>query len=467
MKYAIFYPEDEGYLYVRTLGEGRWGEGFQGIATAVCSTKGELFVRKLIIPAADIWSNIEGIPEIIVGAQLNHRLVPKLVSNTSYNVLKDTHKDSGKVHLDTMIFEFINGGTLGDLLENIPFDADTNPEMSNIFAWSLFQDALEAITYVHGQNWSHQDGHPGNYFLRYDAKSKLPQCMLGDYGGSYNLIDLDRDQLKPEEIAKLQEKINTGELTGTLEEEVGKEIEDRHSQVTRQLGIDLDYTSESIAQIITGMTNVCSELQMHKMQQLLTDPAGFDPELIEAWHRLNTIIDDLYKGDRTSYYTQLGHLKEAVTNFAEHRIASCRDYSWTQPSPLAAKPRLFDTRQDLLNSCGTIPGPFRIARIHPETLQVVAVEITKLNLHVPPISTFREDFDENPDLNNPEHLIPTVDKNGKDQIIKAADIMQAESDNPKDAGVAALFQVDTKWQFEQPRQTSTGTQGLSDWKTTK
>ena len=104
-------------------------------------------------------------------------------------------------------------------------------------------------------------------------------------------------------------------------------VQERKAELTRQLGIDLDYVSESVAQVITSVTNISSEMQMRRVSQLRRTPAGFDPELIEAWHCLNDIIDDLFKGDRTSNHDKSGKLREFVSQCTSQRVATRRDYS--------------------------------------------------------------------------------------------------------------------------------------------
>ena len=109
---------------------------------------------------------------------------------------------------------------------------------------------------------------------------------------------------------------------------------------------------------------------------------------------------------------------------------------------------MFDSTQGLLRSCEHITGPFRIAIIDPETQKIIAVEANTLNLHVFSIDENGEAFQADLDLKDPKNLLPTVDRDGREDTIRAADMMRSAGEKVCHANVVALFAIDSSRPFE-------------------
>jgi hypothetical protein len=415
-RFAILYPEGTSYLYVRGL-----ATSFQGVATLVCSTshRPELFVRKTNVPGSEYLDNVERQNIHEVAFVRDHELIPKLLRSKTYKSLQDSHPDYGKSTLDTMVFSFANGRTLDDLID-LPFDAGSKPQMCNAFAWKLLSNGLDVISYVHSEGFSHGDGHGCNCVLDWtNPEDKLPVFELIDYGCANDI--------------RKQDLVYTCDENGW----------DGPDDVTRQLANDLDCVAQTVASILTRMKSVCFEMKMTAMENLRNCPGGIDRCLVKAWFEHDAIINDLMLGDREFYKDDLPWLRQHVTLMARQEERRHADYSWARPRIPSAQPRLFDSRQDLPKQAADIPGPFRIALIDSRSGKVLHIEATDFNLHVPVWNADAVEVD--PSVT--ESLIRTMDMDGKEDVIRAAEELEAHAERPLTGKVAHLFRIDETWTF--------------------
>ncbi|KAJ9608003.1 hypothetical protein H2200_008082 [Cladophialophora chaetospira] len=357
-KYA-FFPEGPGYLYVKFC-----GQGFAAVVSLVSSLgpNPTLFVRKTIIPGSENCSNI----------------APALAE-----ILPSTHEKCSEIRSDSLVLEFCDGGSLDDWFEErLPISV----EMANVFAWRAFDDLLGALYHLHSQGISHGDAHSANVFLNW-GKSGIPKFMLGDLGCGNDLSLMDQTPDK--------------------------------QQLIRELAVDYDKLTEVLAQIITGIFNPCTSILMHKMDKLLIDPEGFDIELIQLFHHLSRIVDDLYAGNIDLFRKHMEKLKQLVGKYAGLKVSNDTDFSWARPTQPVNRPLLFDSRSELLRATEYVPGPWRIAHIDPTTLEVQAVEQHSFNLHEPRI---HEDAPDLVSLMN--NRVPTMDMDGRENVVKLAQLIE-------------------------------------------
>ena len=240
-----------------------------------------------------------------------------------------------------MVFEYVNGGTLGDLLDRIPFDHESNPEMSNVFAWAVFKEALEAIEFLHQEGLSHQDGHLGNFFLNYGGL-KMPTFMLGDCGGSSNLSSWTARCFRgtwPKnriwgEAGKWRSCLLRQMLSGSGEgaEDRSDPTNCRRPWLHLRNGIRTDYRQIKPVLRYGERHNRKDAYQTNRLRP-------------RAHRSLQDLIEKLMKGDRAFWGVESRNIRRYVDFVATKRLATCRDHNWTRPEPPAAKPRVWDSRR--------------------------------------------------------------------------------------------------------------------------
>jgi hypothetical protein len=117
-RYTIFYPEGEGYLFVKRLGSGGFG------TTSLICTPGDadhsqLAARKALVPNGGNLSNVKLLELAEVELYRECPLMLTVLGSEKFDTLMETSKLREQFHLHTIRFEYCNGGILRDFSGNL------------------------------------------------------------------------------------------------------------------------------------------------------------------------------------------------------------------------------------------------------------------------------------------------------------------------------------------------------------
>ncbi|KIW86785.1 uncharacterized protein Z519_12571 [Cladophialophora bantiana CBS 173.52] len=156
------------------------------------------------------------------------------------------------------------------------------------------------------------------------------------------------------------------------------------------------------------------------LAQQARDATG-GPLLEFQWTRQHRYRDDLAPGVLTPSYPW----KKYNHHLANHSWLRSRLSTEWQHKPLP-EIQLYKSRYELLSLCAKVPGPWKIARVDPTTLKVLAVEELSFNLHIPslkdncPVTPSGRPFNHD-DHSMVNQLVTTeVDRLGMTNIVSAA-----------------------------------------------
>jgi hypothetical protein len=495
-KYAIFFPEGDGYLFCRPL-----GNGVEGVASIVRSiTNNKDYVRKKTKPTSAKSTHREGIRCPEVELHEDFPKIPALVHWQDFNVLPEDHGRFNDFKSTSMIFEHCNGGSLDRFFAVLERERILPPPA---LVLQLIDHLMEAIDFVHRfcePPVIHQDVHEGNIFLHFpDPDSKLPEFLLGDFGLSKRapdglfevsgnpvrrrMRDLASIQQEDEQAAQQYAAHQAAGLT-TADDKAPKP---RAPQVTRMFGdinnlygifrraivarhqhpdstkyvamrVDfLDWLREfgnryaSIATMTPGTYN--QWVDFHQYIRKWADQARQQGDNLPdfQWTRQDRYRDDVAPGDAQITTHPWTFYNEHLPVVADQRLKP----QWQRaPSPSV---QLFETRHELLRQAAAVPGPWRIARVvvvggadqtTPAPLRVEAVEEHAFGLHVPRLSdnTWKTDSGRHVNADDVEmegQLAATaVDGIGIETLIARSESLSPASELAADHN---LFGVDEAW----------------------
>ncbi|EXJ64737.1 hypothetical protein A1O7_01075 [Cladophialophora yegresii CBS 114405] len=428
-KYAVFFPEGDGYLFCRPLGNGM--EGVTSIVRSITNNKN--YVRKKTKPTSAKASHRDGIrcPEVELYEEFPK--IPALVCSQDFNVLPKDHASYSDFKSTAMIFDYCNGGSLDRFFAVLERERILPPQA---LVLQLLDHLMEAVDFVHRYCEPpviHQDVHEGNIFLHFPTPdSKLLDFLLGDFGlagrAAEDLFEVSGNPVRRRmrDLASLQQEDDQAQQQFAARQAAGtptaadKPPETRTRQVNRMFD-DISNLYEIIHRSLVGRHQ---QPETAKYVALRLDFSDWLRELGKRY----AARENIWPGT----YNQWVDLHQYIRTWAEQarqQADKLPDLQWTRqdryrdnvpPSDaqVAAHPwtfynqhlppeadqrlkapwqhapspsvQLFETRQELLRQAAAVPGPWRIARVRTvataAVLRVEAVEEHAFNLHVPRLS---------------------------------------------------------------------------------
>ncbi|ETI28683.1 hypothetical protein G647_01134 [Cladophialophora carrionii CBS 160.54] len=432
-KYAIFFPEGDGYLFCRPLGNGM--EGVTSIVRSITNNKD--YVRKKTKPTSAKASHRNGIrcPEVELYEEFPK--IPTLVRSQDFNVLPKGHAAFNDFKSTSIIFEYCNGGSLDRFFAVLERERILPPQA---LVLQLIDHLMEAVDFVHRYCEPpviHQDVHEGNIFLHFpNPDSKLPDFLLGDFGlarraadGLFEVsgnpvrrrmrdlasIQREDDQAQQQYAAcqaaglttaadkppepRRRQVIRMFDDINNLYAIIHRAIVARHQQpeTAKYVAMRLDFLDwlrelgkryAAREDITPGTYNQWVDLHQYirTWAEQARQQADKLPDL--QWTRQDRYRDDVPPGDAQVASHPWKFYNEHLPVVADQRLKAPWQHA---PSPSV---QLFETRHELLRQAAGVPGPWRIARVRtnpaPATaaavLHVEAVEEHAFNLHVPRLS---------------------------------------------------------------------------------
>jgi hypothetical protein len=372
-KYGIFFPEGDGYLFCRFLGDG--SRAVTSIVRSVADN--EDYVRKKTKPTSANSLCSYGVYSAEVSFYREHHLIPRLKEHQDFFVLPEDHKDHDMFKSSSMIFSFCNGGTLSNFSQVLFRSSKPIPEE---LLWHLLNQGLQVLDFLHDGYPSviHGDIHLENIFLHFpDSKQKFPDFYLGDFGQAH---------LQAPDIWEISKNPARKGLDPRMD-----------SKGSKGIFWDVECLLDTVQEAVLGAW--CGdETNDARVNEALQQ---FSCEFVELFTKLRNACTS--SSNHSERYEDLVRLRRVVSKHAKHAQAKWADipnFQWTredryqtgqsldsheqyQPS---TGPVMFDSRYELLLQADKVPGPWRIARIDASSNKILGVEKLAFGLHEPHIS---------------------------------------------------------------------------------
>ena len=318
-----------------------------------------------------------------------HPRTPELISHADVKVLQDFHKRAEAIKATVMVFKYCNGGTLAAFSDAFAQGSRDFNQLTESILWHVFAAQLETIMFLHGctPSLGNMDSHMNNVFLHFPESSKFPEFYTGDLG---HLKVMEKSVWRAVEDGQFQ-KVNKNELKALVPEYVAH---------LKTLHTDLTYVDTNLY-FLAGLLPADGEGEAD-----FADAREWSAEWSQCRQLLKSILWKLERSDMSAggarsksgkghkkggptqplWYKQLHDLKAMVTSYAEQSRSSDpqdTDFSWARDAP--SRPRLWVDRDMLLSLCQAwnMPGPFKVAKVDPETLTIVDIEDTDFGMHNP------------------------------------------------------------------------------------
>ncbi|OQV05685.1 Protein kinase domain-containing protein [Cladophialophora immunda] len=479
-RYAIFFPEADGYLFCGPLGKG--AEGFTSVVRSIVDNQN--YVRKKTKATSASSSHKEGIYCAEVSLYRPHPRIPALVHSQDFQVLPPGHPRAHDFKSTSMLFSYCNGGTLERFLAILERERILAPE---VLVWHLLDNLFEAIEHLHRgtTSISHGDLHEGNIYLHFPTpESRLPEFFIGDLGMA-RPVDQSVWQVSGipptrqlRDINVIKDEDEQAQREHQIMRDVGVAPQDPPPQPpsrTKQLEPMLDDVKtihSTLFRLLQGRGQNPNNMRYAPFRDgawvnriMSTDPSDYNAFVAHRpavrdiaqraretsdvlpdfqWTRQDRYRDDFPPGVSPIPPFPWTRYNQHLANHPALRARLVRDWQYT-PTP---EIRLFQTRHHLLQLSTDVPGPWKIARVAPGTLRVLAVEGLTFGLHVPsvkdncPMTPSGRAFNHDDHL-MVNHLVATdVDRVGIANIATAA---MSSFPTPNQA---RLFDVDPEWSEE-------------------
>jgi len=165
----IFFDEGPGFIFVKPLGEGAYGNA----ALVLCVGDGKYYVRK-----EELHTQFRD-PHTAVNEIQNARHVAHVSGTTKMNGwMNYVCRRSGRI-FGVSYWDYYTAGTLSDIKNKSRKSGVLIPQQ---WICSWLAKMVEITLGIHKAGVCHRDGHTGNWFLTICNKHKLPEIGLGDFG---------------------------------------------------------------------------------------------------------------------------------------------------------------------------------------------------------------------------------------------------------------------------------------------
>lgn len=371
-KYAIFFPEGDGYLFCRHLGDG--SRAVTSIVRSIADNKD--YVRKKTKPTSANSACSHGVYSAEVSFYREHHLIPRLIRHQDFFVLPEDHEGHVVFKSSSMIFSFCNGGTLFNFCQVL---FRSSQPIQEELLWHLLNQGLQVLDFLHDgyPSVTHGDIHPENIFLHFpDNERKFPDFYLGDFGQAH---------LLPPDIWEISKNPARKGLDPRMD-----------SKGSRGIFWDIECLLDTVQEAVLGAW--CGD---ETKDALLNDALKqLSCEFAELFQKLRNICTS--DSNHSERYEDLVRLRRFISKRAKHaqsKWPDMPDFQWTreyhyqngesqdsheQHQPCTG-PKIFDSRHELLLQADKVPGPWRIARIDASSNKVLAVEKLAFGLHEPQI----------------------------------------------------------------------------------
>jgi hypothetical protein len=287
-----------------------------------------------------------------------------------------------------MIMQYCNGGTMNRLLQVC---SQQQAERSPLFVWRVFAQLLDMFFDLHSVDppTVHGDAHLNNLFLHFaDEHARLPDVYLGDFGKA-KLVAARVLEDAPDAQGRRPLR-NMHSLTAEADRE-------KLDKWIFRMSEDLDQVLFCMSYLLTGASadSNCYEVR-ESMNDFVPNPAPFPAELIDCYFALAQIVARLDQGTWVDWEPLMRRVQGLYMQAEQAEPVPRQDLRWTRPDRYQSDPdddpvetpqsedvALFQTRVELLTQAQEVPGPWRIARVDPRTMEVLGVENLEMNLHVP------------------------------------------------------------------------------------
>lgn len=376
-KYAVFFPEGDGYLFCSNLGSGAFG-----VASVVRSiADNEDYVRKKTKPTSAASAASSGVYSPEVSFYREHPLIPRLVRHQDFSVLPEDHKDHGEFKSSSMIFSLCNAGTLRRFADLMRQKWQPIPEL---LIWHFLDQGLRVLDFLN-QGYPylvHADVHFANLFLHFsnDAQ-KLPDLYLGDFGQAY-LLD-------PQIWEISQNPARNGLNPNT------------NSSFSEAIFWDIRHFVKAIMLFVL-VTNFGLKADYSNVEKA-TAFMPFSSDFMDVMRELMaaSLVHDGNEatGNHSERYEDIVRIRRRIATKAiqaRSPTANLPNYGWIKPelyqepgaqaAPGPYKPAFYASRRELLRDNRDLSGPWRIARIDALSDKILGVEKLAFGLHLPHIS---------------------------------------------------------------------------------
>ena len=428
-KFAIIFPEHNGYLFCQAL-----GKGIQASTMIVRSIDNKKdYVRKKTRPTNPNNRANGGVDKPDVSLHKKHQRIPDLRSWEQFAVLPEGHKDHQDFRSLSLVSQYCNGGTVGRFVRVLK-TAKVMP--CEVLLWQMMDQLLEVVEALHHEPTPlvHKDLHAHNIFLNFDQEdSPLPDFYVGDFGLATPLQNLGRDNgpvvedpFEAEDIYK--DWIGIGNVMQSLIY-CGYSGDAWGVATQASMTAHLSRFSSEFQQCCTGFEDVICAASKHHLEIAQLRDLHKTVEKHEQLSRSSMDPNTSYQWTRQDRYTH-PELSEDDQCQGKHDVV------------------FFDSRHELLQHAKSIPGPWHIARVDPQTMDVTGIEKLSFNLHLPAIKLQKSDHPRGAwgalnrnreDHDKVDQLVKTeVDHIGFDKILMAAEALGRSGNNE----LPAFFELD-------------------------
>ena len=210
-KFAHFFNEGAGYLFVDNLGSGTQGQTMLVLSVA----DNKIYVRKRMFPGLLRASELP----TEVSLYIPYPFIPTLIDWTDSGLAIHTIRHGMHVNESTSIWQYCNGGDLADFIDKYDGNAVRHLAALEEFIpealiWRFFDQLLGTLTFIQHRHppLVHRDLCPGNVFLHWSSDdSELPDFFLGDFGHA-SVVDLTTQGSSTNQASKHRTRIFSNDL---------------------------------------------------------------------------------------------------------------------------------------------------------------------------------------------------------------------------------------------------------------
>lgn len=184
-KYAVFYPQHQGYFFQKRLGDDGTATLLRGVNDAC------LYVRRKREP--DEWESKHDHQRNEIKY---YRDVPGVQKRIYWEVFR--HLDKAACHAAkkdksydlykslATIWPYCNGVNLAKFMHRRERGVDSDKDLE-VFIWHVFSRLLQAYDNLYKKGSVHRDGYNHNIFLHFEGEATFPEVYLCDFKGASKL----------------------------------------------------------------------------------------------------------------------------------------------------------------------------------------------------------------------------------------------------------------------------------------
>ena len=387
-QYAFHHSEGDGFLHVAVL-----GQGIQGTATLVrpATTYPSTSNTPLVVRKRTAATDNTTIDPFADQFHLPHTNIVQLLGCQNY-------RDAEGRWSSSTYWPYANGDTLHDLCQRFRARQRLVPE---VLVWQALCHLLKAHEALHLSGRSHSDAHAGNVLVHWDGTSHLPDFILGDLGLCRPLpqdyVPGDCEHLETDYI---MDGPGSAKVVGMINARLDPRLDPRLGSPTMQQVYEYDEAETAAAFAGTVMERFFFPKALMLMGKDMADVSEC----------LSSLMNGLEFDETETYSPELNHFAQLLFNVAAYgRSVYVRTLQRWQlmfkqvritaefglanaisrtslpvpgrellgPAPRDGRPVLFESVQALHACDMKPPGPWHVAAVDPDTLQVLGVDFSR------------------------------------------------------------------------------------------